>query len=152
MRNPRTMTVSATGGLILASCMILAGPANASHPGDLNCDDFDSQAAAQAHYREHPGDPDGLDANDNGVACENNPGYPDPARDEAPLEDEPPADTTPEEGEEEDPITMPEGGVATGAGGTAGDNDNAELLRAGGVVLTVGAAGVLLIGRRNARD
>jgi LPXTG-motif cell wall-anchored protein len=47
---------------------------------------------------------------------------------------------------------MPEGGVATGAGGTAGDNDNAELLLAGGVVLTVGAAGVLLIGRRNARD
>ena len=76
------------------------------------------------------------------------PGLPDPARDEAPLEDEPPADTTPEEGEEEDPITMPEGGVATGAGGTAGDNDNAELLLAGGAVLTVGAAGVLLIGRR----
>ena len=29
---------------------------------DQNCDDFESQAAAQAHLRSDPSDPDGLDA------------------------------------------------------------------------------------------
>jgi hypothetical protein len=51
---------------------------------DQNCDDFESQAAAQAHLRSDPSDPDGLDArpgpadgNDqaggDGIACEGNP-------------------------------------------------------------------------------
>jgi LPXTG-motif cell wall-anchored protein len=36
--------------------------------------DFDSQAAAQAHLRADPSDPDGLDGNDNdGIACESLP-------------------------------------------------------------------------------
>jgi hypothetical protein len=51
---------------------------------DQNCSDFESQAAAQAHLRADPSDPDGLDAhpgpadgNDraggDGIACESNP-------------------------------------------------------------------------------
>jgi len=35
---------------------------------DLNCDDFATAADATAAMR--PGDPDNLDANDNGIACE----------------------------------------------------------------------------------
>jgi hypothetical protein len=52
---------------------------------DQNCSDFRSQAAAQAHLRAHPSDPDGLDGNPgpadgndhaggDGIACEQNPG------------------------------------------------------------------------------
>jgi hypothetical protein len=52
---------------------------------DQNCSDFRSQAAAQAHLRARPSDPDGLDGNPgpadgndnsggNGIACEHNPG------------------------------------------------------------------------------
>jgi hypothetical protein len=60
----------------------LATPAWAQD--DQNCSDFPSQAAAQAHLRADPSDPDGLDAhpgpadgNDqaggDGIACESNP-------------------------------------------------------------------------------
>jgi len=38
---------------------------------DLDCDDFPTQAAAQAELERDPSDPNGLDRNDNGVACEN---------------------------------------------------------------------------------
>ncbi len=61
----------------------LATPAWAQ-ANDQNCSDFASQAAAQAHLRADPSDPDGLDArpgpadgNDqaggDGIACESNP-------------------------------------------------------------------------------
>jgi hypothetical protein len=42
-------------------------------PGDLNCSDFATQAEAQAHLDASPGDPDGLDGNGDGVACESLP-------------------------------------------------------------------------------
>ncbi len=38
--------------------------------GDLDCADFDSQAEAQAEYESDPSDPNGLDADDDGIACE----------------------------------------------------------------------------------
>lgn len=60
--------------VLLATLMIvlLSHPsAIAHHTGDLyNCADFQSQSAAQAHYRAHPSDQDRLDANNDGVACE----------------------------------------------------------------------------------
>jgi len=41
------------------------------HDGDLhNCADYSTQAEAQAHLEENPDDPDGLDADDDGIACE----------------------------------------------------------------------------------
>jgi len=40
---------------------------------DQNCDDFPSQAAAQAHLRADPSDPDQLDTDHDGIACESNP-------------------------------------------------------------------------------
>lgn len=36
---------------------------------DQNCEDFDSQAAAQQHLRDDPTDPDALDPDNDGVAC-----------------------------------------------------------------------------------
>ncbi len=41
---------------------------------DQNCVDFPSQAAAEQHLRSDPTDPDNLDTNRNGIACEGSPG------------------------------------------------------------------------------
>lgn len=49
-----------------------------------NCDDFSSQAQAQQNLREHPDDPNNLDADNDGIACDTT-AYPDPARDENPV-------------------------------------------------------------------
>jgi hypothetical protein len=38
--------------------------------GDLDCADFATQAEAQAEYDADPSDPNGLDADDDGIACE----------------------------------------------------------------------------------
>ena len=54
--------------------------------GDLDCMDFPSQKAAQAHLRGGPSDRDGLDPENNGVACEIRPAaYEDRAEDLAPV-------------------------------------------------------------------
>ena len=53
----------------------------------LDCDDYNSQAEAQAALREDPSDPNVLDEDpgpDDGIACETTP-YDDPARDEVPV-------------------------------------------------------------------
>jgi hypothetical protein len=36
----------------------------------LDCEDFSSQAEAQAYYRENPDDPTDNDADEDGIACE----------------------------------------------------------------------------------
>jgi hypothetical protein len=53
----------------------------------LDCDDYNSQAEAQAALREDPSDPNVLDEDegpDDGIACETT-AYDDPARDETPV-------------------------------------------------------------------
>jgi hypothetical protein len=71
--------------VLLATAVVLALWAIPAFAQDQNCDDFESQAAAQAHLRSDPSDPDGLDAhpgpadgNDraggDGIACEGRPG------------------------------------------------------------------------------
>ncbi len=57
--------------LLVLGGLFLAAPAALGQAGDQDCADFSSQAAAQAHLRADPSDPDGLDADDDGVACEN---------------------------------------------------------------------------------
>lgn len=58
----------------------------AATAGDLDCMDFASQEAAQAHLRADPSDPDGLDPETNGVACEIRPAaYEQPATDLEPV-------------------------------------------------------------------
>ena len=50
--------------LLLAAAIALAltAPAAFAQANDQNCDDFASQAEAQAHLEADPSDPDGLDA------------------------------------------------------------------------------------------
>lgn len=73
-------------------------PAAATHGRDLDCSDFANQGAAQAHLAAHAGDPDRLDGNDDGRACEALPcpcdgaSAPDPAP--PPIAPAPPPATT----------------------------------------------------------
>jgi hypothetical protein len=59
--------------LLLAAVIVLAltaAPAAFAQANDQNCEDFASQAEAQAHLEADPSDPDNLDADDDGQACE----------------------------------------------------------------------------------
>src|SRR3954465_12041736 len=66
----RRRTTAAAGALITAALSLgLSGTAHAAV--DRDCPDFASQAEAQAAFDAVPGDPERLDANNNGIACEN---------------------------------------------------------------------------------
>ena len=59
--------------LLLAAAIVLAftaAPAAFAQANDQDCTDFASQAEAQAHLEADPSDPDNLDADDDGQACE----------------------------------------------------------------------------------
>ena len=56
------------------AALILVAAALPSAVVAVNCDQFITQAGAQAYLRAHPDDPDGLDDDDNGIACEDRPG------------------------------------------------------------------------------
>ena len=62
-------------GLVLVVAL-LVGHAPPRAAADANCSDFATQAAAQSYYIAHGGpaqDPDGLDADHDGIACESRP-------------------------------------------------------------------------------
>lgn len=81
----RTTTRLTLGSLAVTAALALpAAPAFAQD--DLNCDDFPSQAAAQAELRRDPSDPNDLDRDDDFIACEAYLEYPaGSARDETPA-------------------------------------------------------------------
>lgn len=67
------VTIGATASLI--ALMLFSLPAGAS-ASDKDCADFPTQRAAQVFFLKHGGprrDPDRLDADNDGVACEDNP-------------------------------------------------------------------------------
>src|SRR3954467_7881196 len=65
----RRHTYAATGGLFTAAlCFGFPGIAHAQ--GDQNCSDFATQQAAQDHFNQDTSDPDNLDADNDGIACE----------------------------------------------------------------------------------
>lgn len=63
---------------IVLTTLLSNGPAWATHSYDVNCSDFQYQEDAQAWLNAHPGDPDGLDADKDGIACESLPHRPPP--------------------------------------------------------------------------
>ncbi len=68
----------------LCALAVLAVAPAAFAQADLDCDDFASQAEAQAALRANPSDPNGLDGNDDdGIACESLPA----PRDEVPVQE-----------------------------------------------------------------
>ncbi len=121
--------------LTAGSIALLAAPAQAAHGSDFpgfafRCSDFRSQAAAQRYLEGRPGDPDGLDRDNDGRACENYDYGPSSEKDGR-----------------DNPDT-PRGGVQAGAGGMAGPVSPA--LPAAGVVLGTAlvGAGVMAARRR----
>jgi hypothetical protein len=68
--------VALAGLAVLAFGLVAAGPGPVQSAGDVNCDDFSNQRAAQRFFLSHGGpqsDPNGLDGNGDGVACESLP-------------------------------------------------------------------------------
>ena len=60
----------------LLSILLMFGAAQSvfANVDDQNCDDFDTQPEAQAHYDADTSDPDGLDRDGDEIACESLPG------------------------------------------------------------------------------
>jgi hypothetical protein len=56
---------------------MMGGGSTGGEPADLDCIDFATQAEAQAAYAADPSDPNGLDADNDGVACETTVSTPD---------------------------------------------------------------------------
>ncbi|QIN80836.1 hypothetical protein GBA65_14800 [Rubrobacter marinus] len=50
--------------------MLVFAPSAMAQAGDLDCADFATQEEAQATYDQDPSDPNGLDDDGDGVACE----------------------------------------------------------------------------------
>ncbi|WP_433803548.1 hypothetical protein [Actinomycetospora sp. CA-084318] len=72
----RVWTSASITGLALLGVFPSTGVASAA-PGDVNCTDFTYQQDAQAVYQRYaPADPFGLDADDDGLACESLPTRP----------------------------------------------------------------------------
>lgn len=83
----RTFTVSLIAAA--AATLPLAGVA-AAQPGDRDCADFSSQAEAQDALDSRAGDPERLDADDDGEACESHDyGTPAPSEPTTPPTSEP---------------------------------------------------------------
>jgi hypothetical protein len=142
MRFRHALTVAV---LTVAGTLPLAGAAYAQP--DRDCADFASQAEAQEALDGTVGDPERLDANDDGVACESyfreaaaTSAAPStaPSRTSAPEADE---DEEAEEGDEEGQVkVLPQGGVDTGDGSTDQPASATALIALAGMGLV--AAGV----------
>ena len=142
MRFRHALTVAV---LTVAGTLPLAGAAYAQP--DRDCADFSSQAEAQEALDGTVGDPERLDANDDGVACESyfreaaaTSAAPStaPSRTSAPEADE---DEEAEEGDEEGQVkVLPQGGVDTGDGSTDQPASATALIALAGMGLV--AAGV----------
>jgi Excalibur calcium-binding domain/S-layer homology domain len=76
--------------IVLAAVAAFGGAPVLAHHSveDHDCDEFASQAQAQKYFSDRGGSPsnnvDGLDADNDGVACEDHATYPDSTRDEVP--------------------------------------------------------------------
>jgi hypothetical protein len=133
----RTRALLAVSGLALGFAGMSAAPASALS-ADLDCADFATQAQAQANLVAHPSDPNNLDADNDGQACETFDYQAGGATAPGPsTQGKPGASVSP----------MPQGGVATGSGSTAG-LEHEGLLVGGGVALLLGAGGLVVFRRR----
>jgi hypothetical protein len=120
--------------LLVAILLALGASTAASAQDRYNCDDFDSQAEAQGIYDQDPSDPNQLDRDEDGEACENYDGY-DSDDDDSDSDDD---------GSDGDDTVMPTGAVAAGGGGTA---DPTTMPLAALALLLLATAGLAVAGR-----
>jgi len=112
------MTAAVLAALTIA--VFGGGAGAAAQSGDLNCSDFATQADAQAELSRDPSDPNGLDRDNDGIACEGLPAGAGAPAVTGDGEDPMPVDA----GVAPPPVDAgmepaPSGGVASGFGGTA---------------------------------
>ncbi|WP_425825829.1 excalibur calcium-binding domain-containing protein [Streptomyces fractus] len=136
MRVKSVLLASAVAGaaLIPTSGIAYAAP-------DKDCPDFSTQAEAQAYFDAHPGDPDRLDRDKDGMACEDS-GLPAGSDSSADT----PSDTssaTP---------AMPQDGVKAGAGGLAEDGTPTALPIGFAAAAVLAAGGAVVLRRRAKQD
>ncbi len=60
-------------GLFIALALVFGVSASVGAQRDLDCDDFATQEEAQANLNANPSDPNNLDTDEDGNACENLP-------------------------------------------------------------------------------
>ncbi|HSK60653.1 MAG TPA: excalibur calcium-binding domain-containing protein [Actinomycetospora sp.] len=134
LRRSTAVSVLAAGALVP-----LSGSAFAADV--YNCSDFDTQQEAQEIYEQDTSDPNGLDRDDDGVACENNAtGSGSGAGD---------SDDDSESGQVSH---VPSGGADTGGGSTAAGAGDTALLAGGGAVLAALGLGGWSVARGGARQ
>lgn len=144
---------------IMLAATVLATMATVAMAGtalaqDRDCPDFPSRQAAQDALDATPGrDPERLDADNDMLACEDHTGPWSTANPTPTNERRPPGDRPVEHGWDRDDIDSgraPRGAIEAGAGGTAGQSDDAVALLVAGISgLAVG--GALVAGRRRVR-
>ncbi|WP_336031239.1 hypothetical protein [Geodermatophilus sp. FMUSA9-8] len=130
----RIRSTVAAAVLAAGFSVVLSGTASAA---DLDCGDFPNQAAAQADLVANPSDPNNLDANDNGVACEE--------YDYAAA----PAAVTPAPAGSGQVTTRPVGAVAAGDGSSSDESSALPFVLGGAAFVAAGGAAVAA--RRTAR-
>lgn len=113
-----TRVITRLGAVVVmtAASVLLAGVPGSAQDGDRDCvpADFASQAEAQAYYRANPSDPDDLDRDDDGLACEDETFGDGSPRDEQPVAISAVASSD---------AAAPTGGTSTGFGGMADELD-----------------------------
>jgi hypothetical protein len=151
----RNITVAAV--LTAGATLPFAGVANAQQP-DRDCSDFATQAEAQAAFDSRPGDPERLDADNNGIACESEFDAPTTSDEDAPTTTTAPPTTTPapapvpsDDNDDNGQVrVVPEGAVDTGDGSTVGDPMTGPALVAlAGLAAVSTAAAATWAGRRS---
>lgn len=129
----RIRTTAAAMVLAAGAALPLAGVAQAQ-PDDRDCPDFSSQQEAQEALDSAVGDPERLDADDDGIACETLDGSDSGGGQDDAADDQVTA--------------VPRGGVDTGDGSAAGDEAPVLLLLGG---FTAAAGATVVVTRRAAR-
>lgn len=134
----RRRTTAAAGVLFAAGLSL--GTTGAATAADLDCADFATQADAQAALTATPGDPNGLDWDDDGIACETLPG----GGATATTEDNTVLGSA-------QVSTRPVGAVAAGDGSAATDDGSVLPYALGGLALAgaAGADGAAVAARRS---
>lgn len=150
-------TAAAVAGLALLGPVFPASAQLATPlAADLNCGDFQYQEDAQAVYNQDPSDPNHLDDDKDGIACETRPHRPQ-QNTTAPSAGQPSATTkthtAPKSTTTKKPATgnqvkvKPVGGVATG-GGEPDEDAPAFLVLSGALLAAAASGGMVLYLRR----
>ena len=126
---------AATSSLLLTAALSF-GFSGTAGAADLNCGDFATQAEAQAVFDANPSDPNNLDRDDDGIACETLPGG-----------------NSAEDGTVTGSVQVaarPAGSIAAGDGTSSTDDAGALPYALGGLAI-VAAGGAAVAARRSSR-